>query len=47
MLRSMTGYGEATIDGGSFLLTIEVKSVNNRFLKITTKVEDEISYVQN
>lgn len=47
MLRSMTGYGEATIDGGSFLLTIEIKSVNNRFLKITTKVEDEISYVQN
>ncbi|MGQ9589610.1 MAG: YicC/YloC family endoribonuclease [Planctomycetota bacterium] len=47
MLRSMTGYGESTAEGGSFLLTVEVKSVNNKFLKIATKIGDEISYIQN
>lgn len=45
MLKSMTGYGEATMEGENFSLTIEVKSVNNRFLKITTKIPEEIAYL--
>ena len=47
MLKSMTGYGEAKAETPAFVLVVEVKSVNNRFLKIASKVSEEISYVQN
>lgn len=47
MLRSMTGYGEASVEGPSFALTVEVKSVNNRFLKVIGKVPEEVSYLLN
>jgi uncharacterized protein (TIGR00255 family) len=47
MLRSMTGYGESTVETSSFSLAVEVKTVNNRFLKITTKIAEEVSFVQN
>jgi uncharacterized protein (TIGR00255 family) len=47
MLRSMTGYGEATVEGPSFALTVEVKSVNNRFLKVIGKIPEEVSFLQN
>ena len=47
MLKSMTGYGQATMEGNGFVLSIEVKSVNNRFLKIAGKIAEEVSYLQN
>lgn len=47
MLKSMTGYGEATADGSHFVITAELKSVNNRFLKVSVKIPDEISFLQN
>jgi uncharacterized protein (TIGR00255 family) len=47
LLRSMTGYGNARISGDGFELTIEVKSVNNRFLKISSKLSEEIIILQN
>ena len=47
MLRSMTGYGEAHVPGDGFELTIEVKSVNNRFLKVASKLSEEITHLQN
>ena len=47
MLKSMTGFGEATAEGKNFVLSIEVKSVNNRFLKISGKIPEEVSYLQN
>lgn len=47
MLRSMTGFGEATAEGRAFVLSLELKSVNNRFLKVSIKVPDEVSYLQN
>jgi uncharacterized protein (TIGR00255 family) len=47
MLRSMTGYGEATVESESFVLAVETKSVNNRFLKIVAKIPEEVSYLQN
>jgi uncharacterized protein (TIGR00255 family) len=47
MLKSMTGYGQATREGKDFVLSIEVKSVNNRFLKIAGKIAEEVSYLQN
>jgi len=47
MLRSMTGYGEAKLEDEQFVLSIELKSVNNRFLKISGKVPEEVSYLLN
>ncbi len=47
MLKSMTGYGEATVEGKNFVLSIELKSVNNRFLKVSSKIPEEVSYLQN
>jgi len=41
----MTGYGEATLEDGRFVIGVELKSVNNRFLKIAGKVPEEISYL--
>ncbi len=46
MLKSMTGYGRDTVETDAFILTVEVKSVNNRFLKITGRVPEELSYLQ-
>ncbi|MBN1442188.1 MAG: YicC family protein [Planctomycetes bacterium] len=43
----MTGYGEAAAEAERFLLSAEIKSVNNRFLKIASKIPEEISWVQN
>ena len=47
MLKSMTGYGEATVQTRSFVFGVEIRSVNNKFLKITTKIPEEISYLQH
>ena len=46
-LNSMTGYGEATKETDNFVLEIEVKTVNNRFLKISSKIGEEVFYLQN
>ncbi len=37
-MKSMTGYGKATVTRGDRELTIELKSVNHRFLDISTKI---------
>lgn len=37
-MKSMTGYGKATVTRGNRELTIELKSVNHRFLDISTKI---------
>ena len=47
MLSSMTGYGEGRARTDAFEVSVEVKGVNNKFLKITSKVPEEISYLQN
>jgi len=47
VLRSMTGYGELRLSGEGFELFIETRSVNNRFLKISSKISEEVSYLQN
>lgn len=47
MLKSMTGYGESTAEGMNFSVSIELKSVNNRFLKIVAKIPEEVSFLHN
>lgn len=37
-MNSMTGYGKATVERDGKSLTVELKSVNHRFLDISTKI---------
>ena len=47
MLQSMTGFGAASgqIQGVSY--AVEVRSVNNRYLKVSLKLPDYLSHVEN
>jgi uncharacterized protein (TIGR00255 family) len=38
MLKSMTGFGRATIEAEGMLWTIEISSVNSRFLEVQTRL---------
>lgn len=40
MLLSMTGFGEARLQDDRWTVTVEVRAVNNRHLKLTIKVTD-------
>ena len=40
MILSMTGYGRAHLEGDGFALTVEIRSVNNRFLKVSTRMPE-------
>ena len=40
MLLSMTGHGQALIENGGNVVTVEVRTVNNRYLKITQRLPE-------
>jgi uncharacterized protein YicC (UPF0701 family) len=42
----MTGHGHASVRHPPFSIDVEVRTVNNRFLKITTKMSDLISPIE-
>ena len=41
-MKSMTGYGKATVNRDNKELTIELKSVNHRFLDISRSEERRV-----
>ncbi|MFO1023125.1 MAG: YicC/YloC family endoribonuclease [Planctomycetales bacterium] len=40
MLLSMTGFGEARLQNEQFSLTVEIRTVNNRYFKLNSKLPD-------
>ena len=46
MLLSMTGFGAATHQADDDLFTVEVRTVNNRYLKIVSKLPDSCSSLE-
>ncbi len=42
-MRSMTGYGKAVSSNENFNVSVEIKSVNNRFLDISVRLPKELS----
>lgn len=46
MIRSMTGYGKATLSKDLREYQIEIKSVNHRYLDISVKMPRSISYLE-
>lgn len=39
----MTGYGSASADAQGVQFTLELRSLNNRYLKVTTRLPDEVA----
>ena len=46
MIKSMTGYGTAAGASGKLALTVELKSVNNRFLDVSVKLPRSYSFAE-
>lgn len=46
MLLSMTGFGEARLQGERLSAVVEVRTVNNRHLKMTAKISDPYSALE-
>src|SRR6201991_4153996 len=43
MIKSMTGYGIATFDSGSTKYTVEIKSLNSKFLELSLRLPKSFS----
>ena len=43
VLLSMTGFGNAIIDRDGIHVSVEIKSVNNRYLKLSTRLPDSVA----
>ena len=43
MLKSMTGYGVATVEADSFTITVEIKTLNSKFLDIYCRIPKNFS----
>ena len=42
MIRSMTGYGRGAIEGPGLKVTVQLRSVNNRFADLKLRLPDEL-----
>ena len=47
MLKSMTGYGHATFENDQMSVDVEIKSLNSKFLDISTKLPKEATAFEN
>ena len=46
-MRSMTGFGRGAVAGDGFSVTVELKTVNNRFLDINLRLGNEVSALES
>jgi uncharacterized protein (TIGR00255 family) len=46
LLLSMTGYGEATYEGDALSLAVELRAVNNRYLKVTLRTGEPYNLLE-
>src|SRR5438105_3147628 len=45
-MKSMTGFGRGSTNGEDFTVTVEIKTVNNRYLDIHLRLSQELSPVE-
>ena len=45
-MKSMTGYGKAMVAGDDFSVSVDLKTVNNRFLDIHLRVGSELGSLE-
>jgi uncharacterized protein (TIGR00255 family) len=43
MIKSMTGYGMASFDSGNTKYTVEIKSLNSKFLELSLRIPKSFS----
>lgn len=46
-MKSMTGFGRASINDNNFAITVELKTVNNRFLDINLRLAGELQQLES
>ena len=46
-MKSMTGFGRASITDNNFAITVELKTVNNRFLDINLRLASELQQLES
>lgn len=47
MILSMTGFGDAVLEDGSFRYHLEIRSVNNRFFKLSTRLSEQFAFLES
>ena len=47
MIKSMTGYGRAELSAGDCKITVEIKSVNNRYFDYNAKLYKQYTFVED
>jgi len=45
-MKSMTGYGRGAVTGETFAVTVEIKTVNNRYLDVHLRLSQELSALE-
>jgi uncharacterized protein (TIGR00255 family) len=45
-MKSMTGYGQGAADGEGFSVSVDLKTVNNRFLDVHLRLSNELSALE-
>jgi uncharacterized protein (TIGR00255 family) len=45
-MKSMTGFGRASVEDGDFSITVELKTVNNRFLDVNLRLPSELQSLE-
>jgi uncharacterized protein (TIGR00255 family) len=46
MIKSMTGFGQGSAQGDAFRVRVDVRTVNNRFLDIHTRIPQELASLE-
>jgi len=46
MIKSMTGFGQGSAEGGQFKVRVDLRSVNNRFLDVHTRLPQELNSLE-
>ncbi len=46
MLKSMTGYGRSELQNGNFVCTVEIRSVNNRYIEIHARLPKHLTSLE-
>ena len=46
MIKSMTGFGRARLDNEQYTIQVELKSVNHRYLEISTRVPRQYGFLE-
>lgn len=46
MILSMTGFGEASLEEAGHVYHVEIRSVNNRYLKLATRLPEQFEFLE-